>query len=119
MQYLKYFRSVKGYSQQKVADTLGISRQAYGNYENGKRQPNNEMLVKLSELYGVSVDQLLRGPFSPEPKELINGSEELTEYLDGLATRPEMRMLFHVTKGATKEQIEAIVKMVETIRGKD
>ena len=117
MKFLKYYRTGMGLSQQAVADKLGITRQAYGNYENGNRKPDNETMLKLSNIFGVSVDALLLGPEAPKRpgRELINDSPELTEYLDGLSTRPEMRMLFHVTKGATKEQIEAIVRMVESM----
>lgn len=43
---------------------------------------------------------------------------ELREYLDQLRNRDEMRMLFSVTKGATKEQVEAIVKMIESMQDK-
>lgn len=43
-------------TQQEVADYLGISRQAYSNYEAGKREPDFETLLKLGEYFGCSVD---------------------------------------------------------------
>lgn len=61
MEYLKKLRIEKGISQQVVADYLEITRQAYSNYENGNRSPDNETLLKLGEFFGVSVDTLLRG----------------------------------------------------------
>ena len=48
-------------SQQIVADYLEITRQAYSNYENGNRAPDNETLLKLAEFFEVTVDYLLRG----------------------------------------------------------
>lgn len=54
-------RRRKRVSQQNVADYLEITRQAYSNYENGNRTPDNEMLLKLAEYFDVSVDYLLRG----------------------------------------------------------
>ena len=48
----------------------------------------------------------------------MNGDAELTAYLEELRKRPEMRMLFHTFAGATKEQIEAIVKAWEAMQGK-
>lgn len=114
MERLKELRMKKGISQQIVADHLEITRQAYSNYENGNRDPDKEMLLKLAEYFDVSVDYLLRGE---QKKPLVNDDEELTEYLDELRGRSEMRMLFSVTKSATKEQIEAIVKMVESMQG--
>ena len=42
-----------------VSIHLGITDVALGNYERGKRQPDLETLVKLSEIYGCTVDYLL------------------------------------------------------------
>ena len=40
----------------------------------------------------------------------------IAEYLEELRSRPEKRMLFSVTKNATKSQIEAIVRMIEEMQ---
>lgn len=61
MNQLKILRKQKGVPQQTVANYLEITRQAYSNYENGNRDPDNETLLKLAEYFEVSVDQLLRG----------------------------------------------------------
>lgn len=61
MEQLRELRTAKGVSQQVVADYLEITRQAYSNYENGNRDPDNETLLKLAEYFGVTVDYLLRG----------------------------------------------------------
>lgn len=52
-------------TQQEVADYLGISRQAYSNYEAGKREPDFETLLKLGEYFGCSVDYLLGNKKDP------------------------------------------------------
>ena len=51
----------KKYSQLKVAMDLSISREALSYYENGKRNPDLSMLVRLSEYFGVSIDYLITG----------------------------------------------------------
>lgn len=61
MEYLKQLRLSKKVPQQNVAKFLGISRQAYSNYENGNREPDMETLLKLAEYFEVTVDELLRG----------------------------------------------------------
>lgn len=58
---LKIVRKQKKYSQLKVALDLSISREAISYYENGKRSPDMEMLVKLSEYFNVSIDFLITG----------------------------------------------------------
>lgn len=39
---------------------MGVSRQAYSHYENGKREPDLETLLKLGEYFECSVDEILR-----------------------------------------------------------
>lgn len=58
---LREIRKQKGYSQLKVAMDLAISREALSYYESGKRSPDIDMLVKLSDYFKVSVDYLIRG----------------------------------------------------------
>ncbi|MBE5744911.1 MAG: helix-turn-helix transcriptional regulator [Clostridiales bacterium] len=58
---LKTIRKEKGYSQLKVAMDLSISREALSYYETGKRSPDVNMLVALSNYFNVSVDFLIHG----------------------------------------------------------
>lgn len=52
-------RKEKGLTQLKVAEELGISRQAISRWESGTAVPSIENLRNLSELYDVSIDYLL------------------------------------------------------------
>ena len=58
---LKQIRKEKGYSQLKIAMDLSISREAISYYENGKRDPDIQMLIILSEYFDVSIDYLILG----------------------------------------------------------
>lgn len=58
---LKELRKRKKLSQLKVAMDLSISREALSYYENGKRSPDIDMLVKLSKYFNVSIDYLIFG----------------------------------------------------------
>lgn len=58
---LREIRKKKGYSQLKVAMDLNISREALSYYENGKRSPDLDMLINLSNYFKVSVDYLITG----------------------------------------------------------
>ena len=42
--------------------------------------------------------------------------EDLSEYLEELHKRPEMKTLFSLAKGATKEEVEQVVKMIEVFK---
>ena len=56
---LKEIRLQKGLSQKKIADELGCSPNVYSRYETGDRQPSIEILIRLSEILGVSVDYII------------------------------------------------------------
>lgn len=56
---LKSLRTQKGLSQEKVANYLGITQQAYANYERGVRQADYDMLKKLRDFFDVSIDYIL------------------------------------------------------------
>lgn len=58
---LKTIRKQKNYSQLKVAMDLSISREALSYYENGKRSPDVDMLVLLSNYFNVSIHYLITG----------------------------------------------------------
>ena len=61
MRGLRAIRKKKNLNQLKVAYDLSISREAISYYENGKRSPNLEMLVALSDYINVSIDYLITG----------------------------------------------------------
>ena len=52
-------RKAYNYTQKQIGDKLNISRQAYSNYERGKRIPDIGMLIRLADIYGVTLEQLL------------------------------------------------------------
>ena len=51
---LKARRTAAGYTQEYVAEALGVSRQAVSKWENGTSEPNTSNLMALSRLYGLS-----------------------------------------------------------------
>ena len=55
---LREVRKSKKITQQEVADRLGIKRNTYSDWENGKTEPTFEILVKLADLFDISLDWL-------------------------------------------------------------
>lgn len=60
-QRLKIRRNELGFTQDYVAAKLGITRQTMSNWENGRSYPDIERIIRLSELYNLSLDELLKG----------------------------------------------------------
>lgn len=67
-------RRRNGWSQEQLAERLGVSRQSVSKWESGQSQPELERIVDLCKLFGVSADALIRDEFtldggSPSAKE--------------------------------------------------
>ena len=79
-------RRQKGWSQEELADRLGVSRQAVSKWESGTAQPELGKVTELARLLGVRVDDLLsdEAPLVPDadiPAERHVTPEEATTYL--------------------------------------
>lgn len=57
---LQLLRKQNGYSQEQLADKLGIARQTISKWENGQAVPELYGLIALSELYGVAIDRIVK-----------------------------------------------------------
>ena len=58
---MKMIRKRRGINQLKVAMDLSVSREALSHYETGKRSPDVDMLLRLSDYFDVSIDFLITG----------------------------------------------------------
>lgn len=81
---LKEARTAIGATQEQIANALGVSRTAYTNIENGKRDPDTLTLIALAALFGTSVDYLLGIEKAAQPEldgeisELLTGAQRLS-----------------------------------------
>ncbi|MGN0533446.1 MAG: helix-turn-helix domain-containing protein [Eubacterium sp.] len=71
---LQAARKAAGITQEQAAEALGISRQTLSNWENAKTYPDIVSVVKMSDLYSVSLDHLLK-----EEKPMSNYLDYLSE----------------------------------------
>jgi transcriptional regulator with XRE-family HTH domain len=62
---LKIARQRAGYTQQQVADFMGVTNSTYCGYETGKRQPDVPKIKQLSRILNTSGDVLLETGFDP------------------------------------------------------
>ena len=72
---LAMLRTIHGFSQEAIAEKIGISRQAYAKWETGATVPDIEKCSLLAEVYGTTIDSLVRtepaedvGMIPPAPK---------------------------------------------------
>ena len=78
MNRMKLLREQHNLSQTDIAKLLNISRQSYNFYENEKRDPDTEMLIRIADLFNVSLDYLLgrTNDSSPITKEKTPSHQE-------------------------------------------
>ena len=58
---LKILRKKNRITQRNLADALHISQTSVSKYERGESEPDIEMLIKMSDFFGVTVDEFIRG----------------------------------------------------------
>lgn len=82
---LKLLRETSGKSQQEVCTALNIEQSTLANYENGKRVPKIEILIKIAEYYNVSMDFLLGVSDKKLPHSLaaFSGERQTTDQARG------------------------------------
>jgi len=98
------------YTQQRLADFLGITRPAYTAYERGTRQPDYETLLKLADYYDVSIDYLLGRTDNPEPSNV--------DKLKKIGLKEDEDLHFFDLEGLSDEDIEFIKNQIEFLRKK-
>ena len=58
---IKRYRAELGLNQDQLAERIYVTRQSISNWENGKTYPDINSLVRLGQVFGVSLDQLIKG----------------------------------------------------------
>lgn len=60
-------RKKNGWSQEELAEKLGVSRQAVSKWESAGAVPDLQRIIGMAELFGVSTDYLLKDEMNEEP----------------------------------------------------
>lgn len=79
---LKRIRQQKGWSQGDLAEILHVSRQAVSKWEVGTSYPDIEKLIEISDLFNISLDELIRGDEKLQKKIVINNSIQRRTFWD-------------------------------------
>lgn len=87
---LIYLRNMKGISQEELASLMNVTRQAVSKWETDQTLPDSEKIIRLSEIFGVTTDYLLKGK-ETDPMDIYSQhsskagadlSAEVTERMD-------------------------------------
>lgn len=109
---LSYLRKKEKMSQEQLASKLNISPSTVGMYETAKRQPDNEMVTKIANLFNVSTDYLLDNDLKD-----VNVSEDNKKLVQSLAeglTNPLNKALYSKASELKNDRDkEAVLKVIE------
>ena len=84
---LKFLRKGKKITQQQFADIMGIKRASVGAYEEDRAEPKYELLKKIAEFYGLTMDELandvIDDKWKPIPKSNASNLRVFSVTVDG------------------------------------
>lgn len=100
---IKKLRKLNGMTQWELGEKLGISASAVGMYEQGRRQPDSKTLLKLSEIFSVSVDEILNG----------KKTKDIVEYCDDFLSTFSKKEFTLNEKALTEDDVFSIQRAVK------
>lgn len=106
--------------QKELTKFLGIGEGAIADWKKEKTKSYKKHIDKIAEFFNVSTDYLLGTTPTvqafDENDNVVVIDDETRDIIDSLRTNPEMKILFSVTKKATKEDIIKAVKIIEALK---
>lgn len=112
MNRIKFLREDLDITQQDLANKLDCSKSVIGLYENNRRKPSLEVLVKLSEIFNCSIDYILGKSDIRSPK---NDNDDILD----LAKVGFTKENYNPPTEKQKEQIRTIIETILADNKKD
>ena len=113
---IKFRREQLGMTQEQLGAKLGLNKSTIQRYEKGIVEK-----IKLPVIQAVAKELNVNPNWlvlkTDDMGQYTDEDDELNEYLEELKNRSEMRMLFKLTKSATKEDVMKAVKIIEALKG--
>lgn len=106
---LKELRITKGYSQERLAKTLNVSRSTVAMWETRKNSIDDDMLIRLADLLGCSTDYLLGRDTQIRPDSVAQARQELLD-------DPDRRALLNLARHGTPEAVRQIAAVIDALR---
>ena len=110
---LKNLRKSHGFTQKQIADKLNIDRSTYSYYELGKINPSIRSMVILSELYGLSLDEIVHYESSSMSEAASgNSAYEVTSIL----SEDEKKLISSYRKLSTEAKEDVLISVINIAR---
>ena len=99
----------------QVAKATGIAQTTFSDWKSGKYNPKTDKLQKIADYFKVPLSYFTEIKVEAH-NEPIYLDDETRDIIDSLRTRPEMKVLFSVSKKVTKDDIEATVEILKRMQ---
>ena len=120
---IREVRNAAHESQEKMGERIGYSQRAIASYENGDRQPRLEVLEKIADTYGVSMDYLFGRTDIPNiyAHQIETADGKKSEFWDTqkeLSAAEKERMSQIAASAAVPNNMEELVSVMEIVVNK-
>lgn len=104
-----------------LAERLELSYSAVSKYLSGSNKPGMEILIKLSNLFEVSVDYLIGKSNIRNVKEMeaVKDNPELLEFWETMTQRDELLTMFKKSKGLRPQDIKEVIHYIKWIEDRE
>ncbi len=121
MRNMKILRLKSGFTQKAIASLFNISRQAYSNYETGKREPDLNFIIRFARYYDLTLEQLILQTVSPSDNFIreqkgpyISAVEDISSDTIQLSTREvELIMKYRTTSDDNRRIVDSLLRVGE------
>lgn len=107
-----YYLAINNKTQADIVSDLKITASTVSDWANAKKYPRVDKMQMLADYFGILKSDLTEEHATSK----LTDDIELQEYLEELKNRSEMRMLFSLAKGVTKEDVEKAVRIIEALQ---
>ena len=109
MENLRKIRKERDLTMKEVGIAIGVGESTISQYETGKRQPDQQTLLKLADYFGVSVDYLLGRKTEDNASPSLHIPDEYKDLPSAF---------YEGAKDLTQEDIDDVVKFMEFLKKK-
>lgn len=111
---IRQLRKNKGYTQQQLAQKLGVSTSAVGMYEQGRREPDNNLLSKLCSVLDTTTDYLI-GISSNDPAENQDVNEAIDDFTKMLMSQSGLMFQGQPMSQEDREKVIIAIKSAAAV----
>lgn len=114
-QQLLKLRKERNLSQYQLASLLNFTRGQIANYEQGKREPDFQTVIKIADFFDVTVDYLMGR--EPKPESLTREEQQFMQHVHLPLEKIRQRFSFDIDgKPVTDEELAAVISYIRALR---